>query len=149
MTRIGSAKELSAYREELKKANPEDMRVIAVCAGTGCNAYGSPKVVAAFREELEKQGMSGKVKLRPTGCHGFCERGTLVLFHPEGVLYQRVKAEDVAEIVERTVKGGEYLEKHFYEHPVTGEKYKYERDLSKKASDHLPVVVDFKIKKMK
>ena len=29
-----------------------DRKVVAVCAGTGCNAYGSPKVVAAFREEL-------------------------------------------------------------------------------------------------
>jgi NADH-quinone oxidoreductase subunit F len=86
-------------------------------------------VVGAFKEELEKQGLTDKVELRPTGCHGFCERGTLVLFHPEGVLYQRVKPEDVAEIVELTVKGGEYLEKHFYEHPVTGEKYKYEKDI--------------------
>ena len=129
MTRLKDAKELGAYREELRKKNPDGRRVIAVCAGTGCNAYGSPRVVAAFREELEKQGLAGEVELRPTGCHGFCERGTLVLFHPEGVLYQRVKAEDVPEIVEKTVKGGEYLEQHFYEHPVTGEKYKYEKDI--------------------
>jgi NADH:ubiquinone oxidoreductase subunit F (NADH-binding)/(2Fe-2S) ferredoxin/Pyruvate/2-oxoacid:ferredoxin oxidoreductase delta subunit len=128
MAKIKTAKELEAYRESLLKDRPEGQKIIAVCAGTGCNAYGSQKVVAAFREELEKQGVTD-VALRPTGCHGFCERGTLVLFHPDGVLYQRVKAEDVPEIVEKTVKGGEYLEKHYYENPVTGEKIKFERDI--------------------
>jgi NADH:ubiquinone oxidoreductase subunit F (NADH-binding)/(2Fe-2S) ferredoxin/Pyruvate/2-oxoacid:ferredoxin oxidoreductase delta subunit len=128
MATLKSIEELNAYREKLLESRPKDQKIIAVCAGTGCNAYGSPKVVAAFREELEKQGAKDVV-LRPTGCHGFCERGTLVLFHPEGVLYQRVKPEDVAEIVEKTVIGGEYLEKHFYEMPVTGEKFKYEKDI--------------------
>jgi NADH:ubiquinone oxidoreductase subunit F (NADH-binding)/(2Fe-2S) ferredoxin/Pyruvate/2-oxoacid:ferredoxin oxidoreductase delta subunit len=129
MKRISSPGELSKYREELQRCRPKDRKVIAVCAGTGCNAYGSRKVVEAFREELARAGLDKEVELRPTGCHGFCERGTLVLFHPDGVLYQRVKAEDVPEIVERTVKGGEYLEEHYYEHPVTGEKYKYEKDI--------------------
>jgi NADH:ubiquinone oxidoreductase subunit F (NADH-binding)/(2Fe-2S) ferredoxin/Pyruvate/2-oxoacid:ferredoxin oxidoreductase delta subunit len=129
MSKIASPQELTAYREELAKARPADRKVVAICTGTGCNAYGAKNVVGAFKEELEKQGLTDQVELRPTGCHGFCERGTLVLFHPEGVLYQRVKPEDVAEIVELTVKGGEYLEKHFYEHPVTGEKYKYEKDI--------------------
>ena len=125
MAKFGSIKALNDYRAALLKDRPKDMKVIAVCAGTGCNAYGSKNVVAAFREELEKQGVKD-VALRPTGCHGFCERGTLVLFHPDGVLYQRVKPEDVAEIVEKTVKGGEYLDKFFYEDPVTQEKYKLE-----------------------
>jgi NADH:ubiquinone oxidoreductase subunit F (NADH-binding)/(2Fe-2S) ferredoxin/Pyruvate/2-oxoacid:ferredoxin oxidoreductase delta subunit len=129
MSKIASPQVLTAYREELAKARPADRKVVAICTGTGCNAYGAKNVVGAFKEELEKQGLTDKVELRPTGCHGFCERGTLVLFHPEGVLYQRVKPEDVPEIVELTVKGGEYLEKHFYEHPVTGEKYKYEKDI--------------------
>ncbi|MDJ0763929.1 MAG: NADH-ubiquinone oxidoreductase-F iron-sulfur binding region domain-containing protein [Myxococcota bacterium] len=129
MTRIGSPEDLANYRTSLLADRPEKQRVIAVCAGTGCNAYGSRDVVAAFREELDKCGLNETVALRPTGCHGFCERGTLVLFHPDGVLYQRVKAKDVPEIVEKTVRDGQYLEQFFYEHPVTGEKYKFEKDI--------------------
>jgi len=128
MAKLDSIQALDAYRAALLKDRPKDMKVIAVCAGTGCNAYGSRNVVAAFREELEKQGVKDVV-LRPTGCHGFCERGTLVLFHPDGVLYQRVKPENVAEIVEKTVKGGEYLEKYFYEEPVSKKKHKFEKDI--------------------
>jgi len=128
MAKLDSIQALDAYRAALSKDRPKDMKVVAVCAGTGCNAYGSRNVVAAFREEIEKQGVKDVV-LRPTGCHGFCERGTLVLFHPDGVLYQRVKPENVAEIVEKTVKGGEYLEKYFYEEPVTKIKHKFEKDI--------------------
>ncbi len=128
MAKIDSLKGLTAYREALLKDRPKGMKIVAVCAGTGCQASGAKKVVAAFKEELEKQGVKD-VALRPTGCHGFCERGTLVLFHPDGVLYQRVKPENVAEIVEKTVKGGEYLEKYFYEEPVTKQKHKFEKDI--------------------
>ncbi|MCP4199364.1 MAG: NADH-quinone oxidoreductase subunit F, partial [Proteobacteria bacterium] len=129
MTKIASPEALKTYREELVKARPEDQPVIAICNGSGCVACGSAKVVAAFKEELKKQGLEEKVRLRATGCQGFCERSTLVQFLPEGVLYQRITAEDVPEIVEKTVKGGEYLEKHFYEDPSTGEKCKYEKDI--------------------
>ena len=58
MTRITSPEDLAAYREKLQKARPEGRKVIAVCAGTGCNAYGSRDVVKAFGEELKKQGFS-------------------------------------------------------------------------------------------
>jgi len=130
MARIGSAKELASYRERLlKEREKAGKKVVAICAGTGCNAYGSPKVVAAFKEEIERQGLSDKVEIKPTGCHGFCERGTLVLMHPEKQLYQRVKPEAVAEIVSRTLKGGEVLEEHLYDDPTTGKRHALEEDI--------------------
>jgi NADH-quinone oxidoreductase subunit F len=129
MVKFRSAKELAEYRKELVSSRPKDEKVVAICAGTGCKAYGANKVVAAFREEVKKQGLEGKVRVRATGCHGFCERGTLVVIHPEGVLYQRVKPEAVAEIVEKTVKGGEILEKHLYVEPVTNAKYRKEHEI--------------------
>ncbi len=130
MALISNSAKLRSYREELvDKKNKEGKKVVAICAGTGCNAYGSPKVVAAFREEIEKQGLSDKIEIKPTGCHGFCERGTLVLMHPEKQLYQRVKPEAVAEIVEKTLKGGEVLEEHLYDEPNTGERYKTEHEI--------------------
>ncbi len=129
MPRIASAKALESYRKEQKKLRPENQRFLAICAGTGCKAYGSDKVVAAFAEELKKAGLSDEVKIRATGCHGFCERGTLVVFQPEGILYQRVQPDAVPDIVERTIKNGEIIEDHLYDDPSTGEKYKYEKDI--------------------
>ncbi|MDD5306387.1 MAG: NAD(P)H-dependent oxidoreductase subunit E, partial [Deltaproteobacteria bacterium] len=129
MARIATPKDLLAYRDRLVKEKPADRKVIAVCAGTGCNAYGSPKVLAAFEKALKEQGLDKKIELRPTGCHGFCERGTLVLFFPERMLYTRVKPEDVPEIVEKTVKNGEFIERFFYEDPVTGAKHRLEEEI--------------------
>lgn len=130
MAKIKNASELLSYKEALqKKTKEEDKKVVAVCCGTGCNAYGAEKVVEAFKTELDKQGMTDKVDIKPTGCHGFCERGTLVLMHPEKQLYQRVKPEAVADIVEKTIKNGEIIEEHLYDNPATGEKHKTEAEI--------------------
>ena len=130
MAKINTAKELSSYRDRLQQAKEKaGKKVVAVCAGTGCNAYGSPKVIQAFKDELKKQNMEDKIEIKPTGCHGFCERGTLVLMHPEKQLYQRVQPEAVPEIVEKTFKNGEVLEEHLYDNPMTGEKHRTEYDI--------------------
>ena len=49
-----------------------------------------------------------------SGCHGFCEMGPLVHIEPLGVMYVRVKPEDCREIVERTLLGGEVIERLTY-----------------------------------
>ncbi|MBI5528126.1 MAG: NADH-quinone oxidoreductase subunit NuoF [Deltaproteobacteria bacterium] len=129
MTAFASSKDLDAYREKVVKSRPKGRREIAVCAGTGCKAFGSFRLLDAFRDELAVQGLDKKIVLRPTGCHGFCERGPLVLFFPEETLYQRVKPADVKEIVERTVKKGEVLERLLVEDPATGKKFRTEKEV--------------------
>jgi NADH:ubiquinone oxidoreductase subunit F (NADH-binding)/(2Fe-2S) ferredoxin/NAD-dependent dihydropyrimidine dehydrogenase PreA subunit len=67
--------------------------------------------------------------VRPTGCHGFCERGPLVLIFPERTLYQRVSLADVAEIIAETVVAGNVIDRLLVEDPVTGNKYQRETDI--------------------
>ncbi|MFA6033753.1 MAG: NADH-ubiquinone oxidoreductase-F iron-sulfur binding region domain-containing protein [Myxococcota bacterium] len=121
--------ELALYRKTLLEARPAGRRSVAVCAGTGCKAFGSFKLIDAFRDALKKAGLDGSVGLRPTGCHGFCERGPLVLIFPEGVLYQRVKPQDVEEIVRETVAGGKVIDRLLVEDPRTGERFTHEHDV--------------------
>ena len=64
-----------------------------------------------------------------TGCHGFCEKGPLVVIHPQKILYQRVKPEDAPKIFEETILRGKILESLLYEHPTTGEKITHEDDV--------------------
>ncbi len=129
MARIANIKELSAHREKLLRGRPADEKFVAICTGTGCKAYGADKVVAAFTEELKKTGLDKDIRIRATGCHGFCERGTLVVVQPEGVLYQRVKPENVPDVVEKTLKNGEISEDLLYDEPTTGQRYKHEQDI--------------------
>ena len=79
---------------------------VLICGGTGCTSSGSHEVMDAFREELRNQKLDREVLIVPTGCHGMCEMGPIVVVYPEGTFYCRVKAEDVKEIVsEHLLKG--------------------------------------------
>ncbi|MFA5786176.1 MAG: NADH-quinone oxidoreductase subunit NuoF [Actinomycetota bacterium] len=129
MARIAGAIELAALREKLSGARPAKRKVVAVCAGTGCKAFGSFNLLGAFKAEMAKHKMNGKVELRATGCHGFCERGPLVLLFPEGLLYTKVKAKDVGEIVAKTVVSGEVIERLLYQDPVTGRSYEKQDEI--------------------
>jgi len=122
MVRLSSPQELGKYRDEiLSKRNP-DQPLITVCGGTGCHASGCHAVVDAFKKVLQEKASGNGIGLRVTGCHGFCERGPLVVIHPKKVLYQKVKPEDVPTIFQETVLNGKVLEDLLYDHPVTGEK---------------------------
>ena len=70
--------------------------VISVCSGTGCQANSSDLVFSAFKEEIEKKlnnkSIDGKgIILRKTGCHGYCERGPIVIIYPDEICYLEVK----------------------------------------------------------
>jgi NADH:ubiquinone oxidoreductase subunit F (NADH-binding)/(2Fe-2S) ferredoxin/Pyruvate/2-oxoacid:ferredoxin oxidoreductase delta subunit len=87
---------------------------IMICCGTGCTSSGSQQIVKSFREELDKNGLGKSVEVFITGCHGFCEMGPLVVIYPQDIFYVLVKAEDIPEIVEQTIKGGKPVERLLY-----------------------------------
>ena len=93
-------------------------KFVAICAGTGCRASGSLKVKEALEAELKKQNMN-EVDVLATGCLGFCEKGPMVIVHPDKYFYQHVKVEDVPEIVSKTVAKGEVISRLVYRHPET------------------------------
>lgn len=122
MRRLNSPQDLEVYRNEILSQRNPSQRIITVCGGTGCHASGCHAVVEAFKKVIQEKASDNGVGLRVTGCHGFCERGPLVVLHPQKVLYQRVKPEDAPKIFQETVLDGRILESLLYEHPLTGEK---------------------------
>jgi len=90
---------------------------------TGCGAKGSEQVFAVLQEAVKELVANGKeVKVKPTGCHGFCERGPIVVIQPGSIFYQNVREEDVPEVVRETILGGRVIESLLYEDPHTGKK---------------------------
>jgi NADH:ubiquinone oxidoreductase subunit F (NADH-binding)/(2Fe-2S) ferredoxin/Pyruvate/2-oxoacid:ferredoxin oxidoreductase delta subunit len=121
--RLSSAWELEELRKEILSKRDPNKPVITICTGTACQTYGSSKIYQAFADEIKKQGSKESVvEARPTGCHGFCEQGPVVVIFPEEICYVKVKLEDVPEIVSRTLAQGEVIERLLYEDPVTGER---------------------------
>ncbi len=127
--KIESPEELKSLQEEIKKSLDPDKPCIAICAGTGCLAYGTQKLVDGFRAELEKQNLQDKINIRTTGCHGFCERGPMIVIHPKKIFYQRIGLDDAAEIIEKTILNGEIIDRLLYVDPVSGEKIVYENEV--------------------
>ena len=104
------------------KAEKKDAVEVTVCGGTGCLSNGSEQVAAAISEEMKKQGLNGKAALKKTGCHGFCERGPLVMIKPLDIFYQRVAVNDAADIVSETLVKGKTVERLLYTDPASQEK---------------------------
>ena len=129
MARISSPQALEQFRNEILSKRDPHQPCITVCTGTGCHASGCHQVVEAFKKVLQEHSEGQGINLRMTGCHGFCEKGPLVVIHPQKILYQRVKPEDAPKIFQETILRGKVLESLLYEHPATGEKITREDDV--------------------
>ena len=130
MTTFANREALQAYRDSLSSsAAKSEKRLISLCAGSGCGAYGTHNVHGALVAELDKQGIGDKFEVRLTGCHGFCEKGPIMVIHPEGTFYCQVKEDHVAEIVEQTLVKGELLQKLIYKEPNTKKKITREEEI--------------------
>ena len=115
-------------QEEQKKAKDiitnQGLRVL-VCAGTGCVANGSLKVIEKFKElgaDVSTLTDYDKMTIVPTGCHGFCEQGVLVVIPDKHVTYVKVKEKDVEEIYESHIKNDKPVERLLYVDPKTKER---------------------------
>ncbi len=123
MGAINTIEQLEAYRQEIAAGIKADLPTVLVCFGTGCQANGARPVAEAFSDIIEEQGLELNVNIgiKTTGCHGYCENGPLVALQPQGILYLKVKPEDVAEIVEKTIRSGEVIERLIYQDKTTSD----------------------------
>ncbi|MBE9514070.1 MAG: NADH-quinone oxidoreductase subunit NuoF [Chloroflexi bacterium] len=129
MPRISSPAELEDIRRDVLSKRKLSKTCLTLCSGTACHATGSDRVAAAIEVELEKQGFKGEVYFRRTGCHGFCEKGPIVLVDPEEICYLQVTPEDVPEIVSQTIKEKKVIDRLLYTDPNTGERAARESDI--------------------
>ncbi|MGC8491731.1 MAG: NADH-ubiquinone oxidoreductase-F iron-sulfur binding region domain-containing protein [Syntrophobacteraceae bacterium] len=129
MPRINSPGELEAVRKEIESQPYRNKPCVLICAGSGCIASGAADVLAAFGAEIEKEGLAVEIGTKGTGCHGFCERGPVVVLYPEEICYLQVKPEDVPEIVALTLKEKKVVERLVYADKATGEKAVYESEI--------------------
>ncbi len=89
-------------------------RQVLVCTSTSCRANGSEAVLEAFKQQLSdhhllynKHDRQAPIQCVNCGSVGFCAIGPAVLVYPEGVWYAHVTPEDVPEIIQSHLVGGE------------------------------------------
>jgi NADH:ubiquinone oxidoreductase subunit F (NADH-binding)/(2Fe-2S) ferredoxin/NAD-dependent dihydropyrimidine dehydrogenase PreA subunit len=109
MNKLSSCKDFENYQSLVTKSI-HGKKIISICSGSGCRAYGSVSVFKSFEEHLKKNNLTDKVILKQSGCHGYCERGPVVIIHPEKILYVSVKPEDTELIITKTIMKNEVVE---------------------------------------
>ena len=129
MSRITSPGELEQYREGILSQRDPNKPCITLCSGSACLASGSGDVAASLEEEIKKQGLSDKVDIRKTGCHGYCERGPIIVIHPEDICYFQIKPQDVPEIISQTIEEKKVIDRLLYVDPSTNEKIVHESEI--------------------
>ncbi len=129
MPRIKTPADLEALRKEIVSKRDPKKPCITLCSGSACHASGSREVAAKLEEEIARQGLASTVDIRKTGCHGFCERGPIVVIRPDEICYFQIKPEDVPEIVAETIKNKKVIERLLYTDPATKEKIIHESEI--------------------
>jgi len=127
--KIDSISELDSFRASILAERTDSKPCVTICKGTGCSASGAGGLGSAFREEIMKQKLENKVDIRTTGCHGFCEKGPLVVIYPDKIVYKTVKSEDVPEIVRETLVNNNVVDRLLYQDSVTKEKIVHESEI--------------------
>jgi NADH:ubiquinone oxidoreductase subunit F (NADH-binding)/(2Fe-2S) ferredoxin/NAD-dependent dihydropyrimidine dehydrogenase PreA subunit len=136
MSRLENPADLENLRQQIIALRNTKETWLAVCAGTGCRAYGAASLADSLEEEIEKRGLADKVGVRRTGCHGFCERGPLVVVQPSEVCYVGTQEKNISSILDKLTAGEGAIDKLLYLEEESGKRlahleeipfYKYQK----------------------
>ncbi|MBU4253329.1 MAG: NADH-quinone oxidoreductase subunit NuoF [Acidobacteria bacterium] len=120
---------LDSLRNKILKKRKKDKTIVTICGGTGCHAYGCMELAEAFKAEVRARKLTNRVEVRTTGCHGFCERGPIVVIQPQEIFYQRVKGSDIDEIFDLTILQNKLVDRLLYVDSASGEKIVEEKNV--------------------
>ena len=136
MTKINSVADLEAKSAactkclEDKLKGQDDKRHIVLCGGTGCLSSNSKEIMEKFNEVLAAKGLTDKATVNQVGCFGFCSQGPFVKIYPEDTLYRMVSIDDVEEIIDTDIVGGQIVERLLYVDPASQEKITKQEDIT-------------------
>ena len=113
------------------KFNGKDgKRAVVLCGGTGCLSSNSAEIQAKIVALVEAKGLADRITVNQVGCFGYCSQGPFVKIYPEDTLYRLVTLEDVEEIVEKDLVGGEVVERLLFVEPETGKPVARQEDIN-------------------
>lgn len=76
-----------------------------------CHANAGVEILMRLAEEIDDRELGGEVFLNNTGCFGICEKGPVVVVYPDNVWYGSVTPDDVDEIMDEHIEGGNVVDR--------------------------------------
>jgi NADH:ubiquinone oxidoreductase subunit F (NADH-binding)/(2Fe-2S) ferredoxin/NAD-dependent dihydropyrimidine dehydrogenase PreA subunit len=107
----------------------KDRTYLLICGGTGCHATGSLALKDALIQEITKNNLLDKVEVVETGCNGFCAMGPIMVVQPGDIFYQKLKVDDVPELIESQLVKGKPVERLLYKDPATKKRISAQTDI--------------------
>lgn len=121
---------MQTLRQSLKNGREKNQkRWVSLCSGSGCGAYGTAKVHQTLMTELSRHKLQDAVTVKLTGCHGFCEKGPIMVIHPDGIFYPQLNEKNIPTIVEKTIAKGEIVKTRTFKDPATRKRIIHEQDI--------------------
>ncbi len=116
---LETTKQLEDFRLQVLEKQAKIKWRVLVCLGPGCLAGGSDEILHGLASAVAEAGLKdvSVESVKQTGCQGFCARGPLVTLEPSGIQYGPVKKIHIKDIVEKTLKNGQVIEKLIYHDP--------------------------------
>jgi NADH:ubiquinone oxidoreductase subunit F (NADH-binding)/NADPH-dependent glutamate synthase beta subunit-like oxidoreductase/(2Fe-2S) ferredoxin len=111
----------AAIREQVNLRKSDKRPVLTVSSGTCGQARGSAKVISALQRVLAERKLENKVRVKVTGCHGFCEAEPNIIIFPHNVFYQKVDPKNGKDIISETVLKKKIIPDLLYKDPRTAE----------------------------
>jgi NADH:ubiquinone oxidoreductase subunit F (NADH-binding)/(2Fe-2S) ferredoxin len=94
---------------------------LTVCQGTGCISGGAKDIFSSLKDEIDRLNLGEDIRIKRTGCHGFCQRGPLVVIEPQSLFYSKVAPGDVSDIIQSLLLRGKPVERLLYRDPTSNE----------------------------
>lgn len=76
-----------------------------------CHSKAAGEIIANFMEEIRDRDLGSEVFVSNTGCFTLCEKGPIVVIYPDNVWYGGVTPDDVEEIMDEHIEGGQVVER--------------------------------------
>jgi NADH:ubiquinone oxidoreductase subunit F (NADH-binding)/(2Fe-2S) ferredoxin/Pyruvate/2-oxoacid:ferredoxin oxidoreductase delta subunit len=128
MQQLRSIDDFESLQRRLTNDHDPEMPTIVIPAGTCGQASGANSLIRVAKREILKRGLVDRIRLRITGCHGFCQAEPCVLIEPRGTFYPNINNRQMAKIVE-AVANDEIVEDLLYVDFVTGDRVEKQEDV--------------------
>ena len=101
---------------------------LVIPAGTCGQASGANALIRMAKKELLQKKLTDKIRLRITGCHGFCAMEPSVLVEPRRTFYPKISPDDIITIIEAITKGN-IVTRLLFVDPETGRRIEKQDDI--------------------
>jgi len=105
---IQSIQGIEQWRAQLSKEKAKIS--IRICM-TGCRALGALEVAEKLRQALQAHQLEKEIRVIETGCIGLCAKAPVMVIDPLGFFYGGVRPGDIDEIISKTLKNGEVIDR--------------------------------------